>query len=226
MPRSATAGEDAAGTQSHRNDPQAGVSLALQFGDRRRQCRCMVISIGTDRRSERPPLPRSPVGCRAVGVAQLHIPSPGRRQGLPGVFGLCGAGLIAPCRIVGDAVGRVRHHQVRGKAVQQVRHVIGAGGVAAEQAVLAQAPEITGRKTGTESRLLALGERSEQARGGNVWLKNLKRSLREFLTYPSRTRAIWATAAGIGSPTGKGKHPTNSRATQANGLSPLMTTRA
>jgi hypothetical protein len=46
------------------------------------------------------------------------------------------AGLVAPSRIILDAVGRVGDHQVRFRARQQRLHIGGAGPIATEQVVL------------------------------------------------------------------------------------------
>ena len=55
---------------------------------------------------------------------------------------------VAPGRVVRDAVGRIGHHQPGDLSRQEVVHVHGIGGIAAEQAVPAQREEIAPHDVG------------------------------------------------------------------------------
>ena len=100
------------------------------LGDGRRMQRA-VPDVGDVAGEQRPGL--APVGAVVV-------------QHLAGAAGRGGAGLVAPGRIVVDAVGRVGDHQLRLDAVEQALDVGRHRGVAAEQPVRAEQPEIAGQR--------------------------------------------------------------------------------
>ena len=84
-------------------------------------------------------------GDRGLGVALgplLHVAGLGRPAAVQ-------AGAIAPLGIELDAVGRVGDHQLRLAVAQEPRHILRAGGVAAEDPVLLpQSHRSPGRETG------------------------------------------------------------------------------
>ena len=50
---------------------------------------------------------------------------------------------VAPGGVVPDAIWRVRHHEVRGDAVEAPRHHLGIGRIAADEPVPAEEPDVT-----------------------------------------------------------------------------------
>ena len=116
-------------------DGEAGRLEAL--GDGRRVQRAMP-DVGDVAGEQRPGL--APVGAVVV-------------QHLAGAPGRGGAGLVAPGRVVVDAVGRVGDHQLRRHAVEQALDVGRHRGVAAEQPVRAEEPEIAGHRDRVLGRL-------------------------------------------------------------------------
>ena len=111
-------------------DGEAGSLEALGDG---RGVQCAVPDVGDVAGEERPGFP--PVGAVVV-------------QHLAGAAGGGGAGLVAPGGVVVDAVRRVADHQVRLHAGQQARDVVRHRGVAAEQPVVPEYPEIAGAADG------------------------------------------------------------------------------
>ena len=77
--------------------------------------------------------PVSPIVVRDLAYAAIRI----------GELALSGC-LVAPRWVVLDAVGRVRDAQRRAGAVQETVHVLGPGRVPAEDAVVAQHPDVAG----------------------------------------------------------------------------------
>ena len=70
-----------------------------------------------------------------------------------GALRLRRARLVAPGRVVVHAIGRVGDHQVRAHAAEQPGHVVGVGGVAAEQPVRTEMPEVARAADGIGRRL-------------------------------------------------------------------------
>lgn len=73
-------------------------------------------------------LGRPPVG--AVVVQHLARP-----------FGLLGASLVAPSRIIVDAIGRIADHEMRKHATQQPFHGRFVGRIAADDPIVAKLPD-------------------------------------------------------------------------------------
>ena len=88
MPLSAPPSSHASDVQFGRQRPQAGVTVALQGGDdRRERCR-MSIRIADDRLPQRHAALTSALqGRRAIGIAEPHTPRPSHRQRLTGATG-------------------------------------------------------------------------------------------------------------------------------------------
>ena len=89
-----------------------------------------VRDVATEQREGRTPIHPVIVGDAAHGGALARIHA------------------VAPGRVVRDAVGRIGHHQPGDLSRQEVVHVRGIGGIAAEQAVPAQREEIAPHDVG------------------------------------------------------------------------------
>ena len=105
-------------------DREAGGLEAL--GDRRRM-QCAVPDVGDVAGEQRPGL--APVGAVVV-------------QHLSGALGAGGTGLVAPARVVLHPVGRIADHQQRGHPAEHPLDVGRHRGVAAEQPMRSEQPEI------------------------------------------------------------------------------------
>ena len=69
---------------------------------------------------------------------------------------------IAPCRVERDAVGRVGRQEAGLRVTEQASDSIRVGGVAAEEAMVAERPQVTGLRARLPSRLLERGLQLER----------------------------------------------------------------
>ena len=107
---------------------------------------------------------------------------------------------VAPCRVERDAVGRVGSQEPRLGVPEQARHGRRVGGVAAEQPVVAQRPQVAGLRAWLPARFLERG--LELERLGLVGPLARLQALEEVLDLVL-VEAAEATGRGRGPPAGR-----------------------